>query len=78
MRFALIGATALLAAGCASQPPKQAVTDLAPSGTLRAAINVGNAVEAGKTGGWDIAFVAKSLELHRQTGAAVAPAGDAK
>lgn len=100
MRFGLISA-ALLAAGCASTPPKQAVTDLAPSGTLRAAINVGNAVlaarpatpggeptgisvdlarelgrrlgvpvqlivfdaagkvvDAGKTGSWDIAFVA--------------------
>jgi polar amino acid transport system substrate-binding protein len=83
------------------KPPAAAVSDLAPSGTLRAAINVGNAVlaarpttpggepsgvsvdlarelarrlgvpvqlivfdaagkvvEAGKTGGWDIAFVA--------------------
>lgn len=81
-------------------PPPAAVSDLAPSGTLRAAINVGNpvlaargtgggeptgvsvdlarelarrlgvpvqlvvfdaagkVVEAGKTGGWDIAFVA--------------------
>jgi polar amino acid transport system substrate-binding protein len=101
MRFALFTGVALMAAGCASTPPKQAVSDLAPSGTLRAAINVGNAVlaarptapggepsgisvdmarelgkrlgvpvqlvvfdaagkvvEAGKTGGWDIAFVA--------------------
>src|SRR5262245_23321264 len=100
MRFALLGMT-LLAAGCASTPPPQAVTDLAPNGSLRAAINVGNAVlaarpatpggeptgisvdlakelarrlgvplhliifdaagkvvEAGKTGDWDIAFVA--------------------
>jgi polar amino acid transport system substrate-binding protein len=100
MRFLLIG-IALMAAGCASTPSRQAVNDLAPSGTLRAAINVGNAVlaarpatpggepsgisvdlarelakrlgvpvqlivfdaagkvvEAGKTGGWDIAFVA--------------------
>ena len=99
MRFAFI--TLALLAGCASTPPKQAVTDLAPSGTLRAAINVGNAVlaarpatpggeptgisvdlarelgrrlgvpvqlivfdaagkvvDAGRTGGWDIAFVA--------------------
>jgi polar amino acid transport system substrate-binding protein len=99
MRFALI--TLALLAGCASTPPQQAVTDLAPSGTLRAAINVGNAVlaarpatpggeptgisvdlarelgrrlgvpvqlivfdaagkvvDAGRTGGWDIAFVA--------------------
>src|SRR5689334_16032251 len=99
MRFALM--TLALLAGCASTPPRQAVTDLAPSGTLRAAINVGNAVlaarpatpggeptgisvdlarelarrlgvpvqlvvfdaagkvvDAGKTGAWDIAFVA--------------------
>ena len=99
MRFALM--TLALLAGCASTPPRQAVTDLAPSGTLRAAINVGNAVlaarpatpggeptgisvdlarelgrrlgvpvqlivfdaagkvvDAGRTGSWDIAFVA--------------------
>lgn len=84
----------------AQQPPPTAVADLAPNGTLRAAINVGNAVlaarspngseptgvtvdiarelarrlgaqvqlivfdaagkvvEAGRTGGWDVAFVA--------------------
>ena len=88
----------LLITGCASTPPKEAVADLAPTGALRAAINVGNAVlaargtpeptgvsvdlakelarrlgvplhlivfdaagkvvEAGKTGDWDIAFVA--------------------
>jgi polar amino acid transport system substrate-binding protein len=100
MRLVLL-TLVLFAAGCASTPPKQAVTDLAPSGTLRAAINVGNAVlaarpatpggeptgisvdlarelgrrlgvpvqlivfdaagkvvDAGRTGGWDIAFVA--------------------
>ena len=88
--------------GCSTMtPPSAAVSDLAPSGTLRAAINVGNpvlaargtgggeptgvsvdlarelarrlgvpvqlivfdaagkVVEAGKTGGWDIAFVAR-------------------
>jgi polar amino acid transport system substrate-binding protein len=96
MRAAVV--VAFLLAGCASSPPKEAVTDLAPNGTLRAAINVGNAVlaargtpeptgvsvdlakelarrlgvplhlivfdaagkvvEAGKTGDWDIAFVA--------------------
>ena len=99
MRAAVV--IAFVLAGCASSPPKQAVTDLAPSGTLRAAINVGNAVlaarpatpggeptgisvdlarelarrlgvpvqlvvfdaagkvvDAGRTGGWDIAFVA--------------------
>jgi len=89
---------ALLISACSSNPSKEAVSDLAPSGTLRAAINVGNAVlaargtpeptgisvdlarelarrlgvpvqlivfdaagkvvEAGKTGAWDIAFVA--------------------
>jgi polar amino acid transport system substrate-binding protein len=93
----------VLALGCStpSTPPAAAVSDLAPSGTLRAAINIGNAVlaqrpatpggeptgisvdlarelarrlgvpvqlvvfdaagkvvDAGKTGGWDIAFVA--------------------
>jgi polar amino acid transport system substrate-binding protein len=96
MRAAVV--IAFLLAGCASTPPKEAVADLAPNGTLRAAINVGNAVlaargtpeptgvsvdlakelarrlgvrlhlivfdaagkvvEAGKTGDWDIAFVA--------------------
>lgn len=99
MRAAVV--IAFLLTGCASTPPPQAVKDLAPSGTLRAAINVGNAVlaarpatpggeptgisvdlarelarrlgvplqlivfdaagkvvDAGKTGGWDIAFVA--------------------
>ena len=97
MRAAVV--VALLLAGCASStPPKEAVADLAPNGTLRAAINVGNAVlaargtpeptgisvdlakelarrlgvplhmivfdaagkvvEAGKSGDWDIAFVA--------------------
>ena len=99
MRAAVV--IAFLMTGCASTPPPQAVKDLAPSGTLRAAINVGNAVlaarpatpggeptgisvdlarelarrlgvplqlivfdaagkvvDAGRTGGWDIAFVA--------------------
>jgi polar amino acid transport system substrate-binding protein len=101
MRFAFLAVLGVLAAGCASTSQKAAVADLAPSGTLRAAINVGNAVlaqrpatpggeptgvsvdlarelarrlgvpvklivfdaagkvvEAGKTGDWDIAFVA--------------------
>jgi len=93
-------AVALLLGGCAATPPPAAVSDLAPSGALRAAINVGNpllaargaaggeptgvsvdlarelarrlgvpvrlivydaagkVVEAGRTGAWDIAFVA--------------------
>lgn len=103
MRAALIGFSIALVTGCSSMsptPPAAAVSDLAPTGTLRAAINVGNAVlaarnpaggdptgisvdlarelgrrlgvpvqlvvfdaagkvvEAGKAGGWDIAFVA--------------------
>lgn len=103
MRAALI-ALSMVITGCSSmsqKPPAAAVSDLAPGGTLRAAINVGNAVlaarpatpggeptgisvdlarelgrrlgvpvqlivfdaagkvvDAGKTGGWDIAFVA--------------------
>lgn len=101
---ALLLALLVLLNGCSAmspQPPAAAVSDLAPNGILRAAINVGNAVlaarpitaggeptgvsvdlarelarrlgvrvqlivfdaagkvvEAGKTGGWDIAFVA--------------------
>ena len=100
----LIALSALVLTACSSvpsKPPAAAVSDLAPGGTLRAAINVGNAVlaarpatpggeptgisvdlarelgrrlgvpvqlvvfdaagkvvEAGKSGGWDIAFVA--------------------
>jgi polar amino acid transport system substrate-binding protein len=58
MRIALISLlaflAAFLAAACSSNPPKEAVSDLAPSGTLRAAINVGNAVLAARpTGGGD-------------------------
>ena len=91
---------ALLLTACSSMPPQSAVSDLAPSGTLHAAINVGNpvlaarganggeptgvsvdlarelgrrlgvpvqfvvfdaagkVVDAGKSGGWDVAFVA--------------------
>ena len=100
MRLFVLAFVALMT-GCATSPSKQAVSDLAPSGTLRAAINVGNAVlaarsttpggeptgisvdmarelgrrlgvpvqlivfdaagkvvDAGRTGAWDIAFVA--------------------
>lgn len=98
MRSAVV--IAFLLAGCASAPPPAAVSDLAPTGALRAAINLGNpilaargpaggdptgvsvdiarelarrlgvpvrlivydaagkVVEAGRSGAWDIAFVA--------------------
>jgi len=49
MRAAVV--IAFLVTGCASTPPQQAVKDLAPSGTLRAAINVGNAVLAARPKG---------------------------
>jgi polar amino acid transport system substrate-binding protein len=43
---AFLSVILVLLAGCASAPPPEAVKDLAPNGTLRAAINVGNAVLA--------------------------------
>ncbi len=50
MRAGVILAAACLAAACSQTPqrkaPAAAVADLAPTGTLRAAINVGNAVLA--------------------------------
>jgi polar amino acid transport system substrate-binding protein len=48
-----LAAIVLALAGCASTPPPEAVKDLAPNGTMRAAINVGNAVLAqrGPAGG---------------------------
>ncbi|HYN11562.1 MAG TPA: ABC transporter substrate-binding protein [Burkholderiales bacterium] len=102
MRKASMAAAACFLAACSSisQPPPAAVSDLAPTGKLRAAINVGNpilaardpgggdprgvsvdlarelgrrlgvpvqfvvfdaagkVVEAGRTGAWDVAFVA--------------------
>jgi polar amino acid transport system substrate-binding protein len=100
-RFRVVVLACLALAGCAGTPkaPEAAVSDLAPSGRLRAAINLGNpvlasrdasgqpqgvsvdlarelakrlgvpaelitfdaagkVVEAGKSGGWDIGFVA--------------------
>jgi polar amino acid transport system substrate-binding protein len=99
MRAPVAAFAVFLLAACSTpvEPPAAAVSDLAPGGTLRAAINVGNAVlaqrpaapggeptgvsvdlarrlgvplqltvydaagkvvEAGRTGAWDIAFVA--------------------
>jgi polar amino acid transport system substrate-binding protein len=113
MRAALLAVIALFLGSCASTPPPAAVSDLAPTGKLRAAINVGNpilaargptggepsgvsvdlarelarqlgvpvqlavfesagkVVEAGKAGGWDIAFVA--LDPARATEIAQSP-----
>jgi len=51
MRFALVCFSAFLLAACSpmsQKPPAAAVSDLAPSGKLRAAINVGNAVLAAR------------------------------
>lgn len=48
MRSTVAAIAALLVTACSTplEPPAAAVSDLAPSGTLRAAINVGNAVLA--------------------------------
>jgi polar amino acid transport system substrate-binding protein len=52
-KLAVAGSVAALCAACALQPmpPAAAVTDLAPSGSLRAAINFGNPVLASKDPG---------------------------
>jgi polar amino acid transport system substrate-binding protein len=48
MRAALLAVIALFLGGCASTPPPAAVSDLAPTGKLRAAINVGNPILAAR------------------------------
>jgi polar amino acid transport system substrate-binding protein len=73
MRAVLLGILLLLG-GCASTPPPQAVKDLAPNGTLRAAINVGNAVLAqrGPAGGEPTGVaVDMARELARRLGVPV-------
>ena len=66
--------SAFLLAACTSMPPQSAVSDLAPNGTLRAAINVGNPILAtrGQAGG-DPAGVSVDLarELARRLGVPV-------
>ena len=65
---------ALLAAGCAATLPPEALKDLAPNGTLRAAINVGNAVLAqrGPAGGEPTGVsVDMARELARRLGVPV-------
>jgi len=47
-RHSLVLGALALAAGCASLPPPEAVSDLAPNGKMRAAINLGNPILAGK------------------------------
>ena len=62
-----------LVTGCASVPPA-AVSDLAPSGTLRAAINYGNPILAARdstTG--ELRGVSVDLARELAAGAAVAP-----
>jgi polar amino acid transport system substrate-binding protein len=48
MRAALLAVIALFLGGCASTSPPAAVSDLAPTGKLRAAINVGNPILAAR------------------------------
>ena len=63
-----------LAAGCASVPPPAAVTELAPGGTMRAAINLGNPILASKdkaSGELRGVSVDLARELARRLGVAV-------
>jgi polar amino acid transport system substrate-binding protein len=70
MRKASLAAAAFFLAACSSvpqPPPPAAVADLAPTGTLRAAINVGNAVLAARDpGGGEPRGV--SVDLARELG----------
>jgi polar amino acid transport system substrate-binding protein len=76
MRAALIGFSIALVTGCSSmspKPPAAAVSDLAPTGTLRAAINVGNAVLAARNpAGGDPSGI--SVDLARAAEIAQSPA----
>lgn len=49
--FAIAVCALLLAAGCATVPPPAAVSELAPGGKMRAAINFGNPILAGRAPG---------------------------
>jgi polar amino acid transport system substrate-binding protein len=69
MRFlAIAGLAAILLAGCATQAtaPTTAAQQLAPSGTLRAAINFGNAVLARRSADGQLSGV--SVDLARELG----------
>jgi polar amino acid transport system substrate-binding protein len=70
MRIASILAALLLAA-CGStptKPPAAAVSDLAPTGKLRAAINVGNAVLAARPTGYQTAPTGISVDMAHELG----------
>jgi len=66
--LAIAGLAAALLAGCATQAPAPpaAVQQLAPSGTLRAAINFGNAVLARRSADGQLSGV--SVDLARELG----------
>jgi len=73
-RLAAVLALALGLGACASRPPAAAVAELAPGGTLRAAINFGNPILASKdstTGEPRGVSVDLSRELARRLGVAV-------
>lgn len=70
MRTALI-ATSLLLGACTSvpqKPPAAAVSDLAPGGTLRVAINVGNTVLAARPTGSQTGPTGISVDLAHELG----------
>ena len=73
-RNALALGALVLAAGCASLPPPQAIAELAPGGKMRAAINLGNPILAGKdAASGELRGVSVDLarELARRLGVAV-------
>jgi polar amino acid transport system substrate-binding protein len=71
MKIASLAVATLLLAACSSapqKPPAAAVSDLAPSGKLRAAINVGNAVLAARPTGSQTGPTGISVDLAHELG----------
>jgi polar amino acid transport system substrate-binding protein len=71
MRTAALVVATVLVAACSSapqKPPAAAVSDLAPSGKLRAAINVGNAVLAARPTGYQSSPTGISVDLANELG----------